>query len=128
MVKWVAVWPHPKNLSICIMWGKNNLLFFLSTVIGVLATDLLIGVAIGIFVNMVIHLKNGAPMRSLFKPQIQVVREDGRVVTVKVKDSAIFSTGIALKKTLERVASEPHVILDFIRHVFGGSHDDVQAP
>lgn len=92
--------------------------------IGVLATDLLMGIAIGICVNFCLHLKNGAPVPSLFKPQIQVDRENGRPVMVKVKDSAIFSTWIALKKTLESVASEPHVILDFIRHVFGGSHDD----
>jgi MFS superfamily sulfate permease-like transporter len=61
---------------------------------------------------LALHLKNGAPVPSLFKPQIRVERDDGRVVTVKVKDSAIFSTWIALKKTLDSLASEPHVVLD----------------
>jgi len=92
--------------------GKEQFIIFVSTVVGVLATDLLMGIAIGIFVNMVLHLKNGAPMPSLFKPQISLVRDDGRVVTVKVKDSAIFSTWIALKKTLDSLASESHVVLD----------------
>ena len=92
--------------------GKEQFIIFVSTVIGVLATDLLMGVAIGICVNIVLHLKNGAPMPSLFKPQISLVRDEGCVVTVKVKDSAIFSTWIALKKTLESLASEPHVIVD----------------
>jgi MFS superfamily sulfate permease-like transporter len=59
-----------------------------------------------------LHLKNGAPMPSLFKPQIQVERDNGRAVIVKVKDSAIFSTWIALKKTLDSLANEPHVVLD----------------
>jgi MFS superfamily sulfate permease-like transporter len=31
---------------------------------------------------------------------------------VRVKDSAIFSTWIALKKTLEPLMKEPHVVLD----------------
>jgi len=92
--------------------GKEQFIIFVSTVIGVLATDLLMGIAIGICVNIVLHLKNGAPMPSLFKPQIQVERVQGGAVIVKVKDSAIFSTWIALKKTLDRLASESHVILD----------------
>ena len=33
-------------------------------------------------------------------------------MTVKVKDSAIFSTWIGLKKTLDGLAAEPHVVLD----------------
>jgi MFS superfamily sulfate permease-like transporter len=70
------------------------------------------GIAIGICVNMVLHLKNGAPIRSLFKPQIVVERSEGHAVIVKVKDSAIFSTWIALKKTLDGLASEPRVVLD----------------
>ena len=92
--------------------GKEQFIIFVSTVIGVLATDLLMGIAIGICVNIVLHLKNGAPMPSLFKPQIQVERDNGRAVIVKVRDSAIFSTWIALKKTLDSLASEPHVVLD----------------
>jgi len=92
--------------------GKEQFIIFVSTVIGVLATDLLMGVAIGIVVNILLHLNNGAPMPSLFKPQIIVEREEGRVVTVKVKDSAVFSTWIGLKKTLEGLISEPHVVLD----------------
>ena len=92
--------------------GKEQFIIFVSTVIGVLATDLLLGVAIGICVNFVLHLKNGAPARSLVKPQIQVERDNDRAVIVKVKDSAIFSTWIALKKTLESLTSESHVVLD----------------
>jgi MFS superfamily sulfate permease-like transporter len=92
--------------------GREQFIIFVSTIVGVLATDLLMGIAIGICVNMALHLKNGAPMLSLFKPQILVEREEGRAVTVKVKDSAIFSTWIALKKTLDGLASEPHVVLD----------------
>jgi len=92
--------------------GKEQFIIFVSTVIGVLATDLLMGIAIGIFVNLILHLKNGAPATSLFKPQISVERNEQSGVTVKVKDSAIFSTWIGLKKTLDQLAAEPRITLD----------------
>lgn len=95
------------------MWhvGKEQFIIFVSTVIGVLATDLLMGIAIGIFVNFLVHLKNGAPPRSLLKPQVSIER-DSSGTTVRVKDSAIFSTWIGLKKKLDTLVGEPKVILD----------------
>ena len=92
--------------------GREQFIIFVSTVIGVLATDLLMGIAIGIFVNFVIHLTNGAPPHSLLKSQVSVEREVEGRVTVRVKDSAIFSTWIGLKKTLDSLADEPRVVLD----------------
>ncbi len=92
--------------------GREQFIIFVSTVVGVLATDLLMGIAIGIFVNFLLHLKNGAPPKSLLKSQVSVEREAKVGVTVRVKDSAIFSTWIGLKKTLDSLANEPRVVLD----------------
>ena len=96
------------------MWhvGREQFIIFVSTVIGVLATDLLMGIAIGICVNFVVHLKNGAPPKSLLKTQVVVERHENEGVMVRVKDSAIFSTWIGLKKTLEPLMNEPQVVLD----------------
>jgi len=92
--------------------GREEFTIFVSTIIGVLATDLLTGIGIGICVNVVLHLKNGAPARSFFKLQVRVDRENPNGVTVRVKDSAIFSTWIGLKRHLEQLIKEPHVVLD----------------
>lgn len=92
--------------------GREQFIIFVSTVIGVLATDLLMGIAFGIFVNFVIHLTNGAPPHSLLKSQVSVEREVKGRVTVRVQDSAIFSTWIGLKKTLDSLENEPRVVLD----------------
>jgi MFS superfamily sulfate permease-like transporter len=92
--------------------GREQFIIFVSTVIGVLATDLLMGIAIGICVNFVVHLKNGAPARSLLKTQVNVERREEGGMTVHVKDSAIFSTWIGLKKQLELLMKEPQVVLD----------------
>ena len=56
--------------------GKDQLIIFASTVIGVLATDLLMGIAIGIGVKIVLHLFNGAPFISLFKLHIEIEETD----------------------------------------------------
>ncbi len=104
------------------MWhvGKEQFIIFVSTVIGVLATDLLMGIAIGIFVNFLVHLRNGAPPRSLLKSQFSVIR-DKEGTTVWVKDSAIFSTWIGLKKKLDTLIGEPKVKVD-LSHTYLVDH------
>jgi MFS superfamily sulfate permease-like transporter len=48
--------------------GREQLIVFVSTIVGVLATDLLVGIFIGISVKLVIHFMNGMPLRSIFFP------------------------------------------------------------
>jgi len=97
--------------------GREQLFIFLVTIVGVLATDLLIGIAIGIAVKAVMHVFNGAPLLSLFKLRTQVEHsEDG--VKVSVKDSAVFTTWIGLKKKLERFQTEDQVVLDLSETAF----------
>lgn len=91
--------------------GREQLVIFVSTVVGVLATDLLVGIGIGIFVKVLIHLKNRAPVASLLRLNAQVERE-GESAKITVKDSAVFSTWIPLKKRLEGVRDCKRVSLD----------------
>ena len=86
--------------------GKDQFIVFMSTIVGVLATDLLKGIAIGIGVKVVIHLMNGAPVSSFFKLNVEVVESDDNTVTIYVKDSAVFSTWIPLRKYLHRYLKE----------------------
>jgi MFS superfamily sulfate permease-like transporter len=80
--------------------GREQFIVFVSTVIGVLATDLLVGICIGILVKAIIHVINGAPIGSLFKPSITVENESDDTATIKVDKSAVFSTWIALKNRI----------------------------
>lgn len=91
--------------------GREQLIVFVSTIIGVLATDLLSGIAIGILVKALIHLVNGAPLASLFRLRVDV-RSSADGATVAVKDAAVFSTWIGLKKRLEGAKSQGTVTLD----------------
>ena len=92
--------------------GREQLAIFTATILGVLATDLLAGVGIGIAVKALIHLWNGAPLRSLFSPNIEITEPDSKTTLVLVKNSAVFSTWIALRRKLLSINPNRSVVLD----------------
>ncbi len=93
--------------------GKEQLLIFLSTVVGVLAIDLLVGIAIGILVNILVHLVNGATLASLFQLRHEDEPVQEGTMRLSVKHAAIFPTWLALRKKLhEHFEKHPKVDLD----------------
>ena len=56
--------------------GAEQLMIFVITVIVTVSTDLLIGVASGIFAKFIFHILNGAPLRSLFKPRYELTENE----------------------------------------------------
>ena len=91
--------------------GREQLVIFVATIVGVLATDLLIGIVIGIAVKALIHLLRGVPPLSLLRLKAREQRSGGEV-TLVVNDSAVFSTWLALRSRLQALKSEPRVVLD----------------
>ena len=100
----------PKEFVHMYQIGREQFIVFVSTVIGVLATDLLVGIGIGILVKAIIHVINGAPVSSLFKPSMSVENEGDDSATIKVDNSAIFSTWIALKNRIGRPNTKKVVV------------------
>lgn len=92
--------------------GREQLAIFVATIIGVLATDLLIGVGMGIAVKAAFHIYNGAPISSLFTPDIEVTEPDRSTTLVTVKNAAVFSTWIGLRRMIHSIAADRSVILD----------------
>jgi MFS superfamily sulfate permease-like transporter len=104
----------PKEFVHMYHLGKDQFTIFISTVIGVLATDLLVGIGIGIGVKVMIHLYNGTPIRSFFKLNAEVTREDEHSATIVIRGAAVFSTWIPLRKYLHRYLQEgKNVTLNF---------------
>ncbi|MFO0816723.1 MAG: SulP family inorganic anion transporter [Pirellulales bacterium] len=91
--------------------GVDQLVVFVTTIIGVLATDLLVGILIGTVVKLALHVWRGVTPRGFFRPTIDLVLEEDRV-KVKVADAAVFSYWIALKRRLAAIDAR-HVQLDF---------------
>jgi MFS superfamily sulfate permease-like transporter len=104
----------PKEFVHMFRIGPEQLVVFLTTFLVTLATDLLVGVAAGIVVKLLIHLYNGAPLRSLFVANVRVEElEDGTRV-LKPQGAALFSNFLGLKKYLESARVEgKDVVLDF---------------
>ncbi len=82
--------------------GKDQFIIFVSTIVAVLETDLLQGIAIGMLVKIVIHVINGVPLLSFVRLNAEVMQEDADSATLVVRDSAIFSTWIPLRSRLHR--------------------------
>jgi hypothetical protein len=92
--------------------GWDQLIIFVVTIVTTLATDLLVGIFAGVGTQFVMHLINGAPLRSLFKSNFEINEQAGEYV-VKVKDSAIFSNYLSFKKVLDSIQPGKKVIFNF---------------
>lgn len=102
----------PKEFRHMYMVGKEQLAVFCATLIVTLATDLLIGIAAGIVVKMVIHVLNGAPVISLFKPNAVAEVTPAGGAVLRVHDAAIFTNWLPLKKRISALASNNRVEVD----------------
>ena len=100
----------PKSFSSVLLVGKEQLFMFVVTIIGVLATDLLIGVAIGIATKFAIHMLRGVRLNNLFKMHFVIDKKDPDTLVVSIVGAAIFSNFMALKNALATIESGKTVV------------------
>lgn len=100
----------PKEFAKVMGVGKEQLLLFVVTIIGVLATDLLIGVGIGILTKFAIHLLRGVRLNNLFKIHFVIDLKDDDSVVVSIVGAAIFSNFMPLKTALAHLENGKTVI------------------
>ncbi len=95
--------------------GAEQLVIFVATIIGVLATDLLVGVGIGVATKFVIHVINGVPPREFFKPFLDVTEIDESTVRIDAAGSAVFSNWIPFRRQIEQLGlvQRNNVIVNF---------------
>lgn len=105
---------HPSEFVHVYRNGKEQLAIFVTTLVVVLATDLLIGIAAGILLELVIHVANGAALKSLFKPDIEVRDLDDNTSLIIARESAVFSNWIPLRKAIEdiRLRQKRNLVID----------------
>jgi MFS superfamily sulfate permease-like transporter len=77
--------------------GSEQFLVFVGTIIATLATDLLIGIAVGICLEVLFHLRHGCPVGGLLRSDVDIVPEGDRMVVVVVKKAAVFSNWLGLR-------------------------------
>lgn len=92
--------------------GPEQLIVFASTCIGVLATDLLIGVAIGMLVKVCIHLYNGAKLRYIFSPNLSLEQSGNNHMIMHVKDAMVFTNWLSFKKSFTQNGAYEEITID----------------
>ncbi|MCX7099893.1 MAG: SulP family inorganic anion transporter [Methylococcales bacterium] len=93
--------------------GKDQLILFVVTIVGVLATNLLMGVALGMLLKLAITLARGVWVSNLFKIHFTIVHSDPNSYTVNVVGSALFSNFLPLKKALAQLEAGKTLTFDF---------------
>jgi len=100
----------PKEFAKAMGVGKEQLFMFVVTIIGVLATDLLVGVALGILAKFTIHILRGVRFNNLFKIHFVIEQKDPDTYVVAIVGSAIFSNFMALKTALTGLPAGKKII------------------
>jgi MFS superfamily sulfate permease-like transporter len=87
---------------------------FTTTIVAVLATDLLVGIGIGIAVKAFIHLVNGLPLSSMLKPYLEVQPQGEDTVVISARGSAVFTNWLPFKREIEQIglAERNNVVVD----------------
>jgi MFS superfamily sulfate permease-like transporter len=99
----------PKEFAKVMGIGKEQFFMFTVTVIGVIATDLLVGVAIGILVKLSIHLMRGVNFSNLFKINFSV-EQKANTVFIEISGAAVFSNFMALKDALAKLENGKTIV------------------
>jgi MFS superfamily sulfate permease-like transporter len=96
----------PREFRHALETGREELLVFVGTLVAVLATDLLVGIGLGIGISALIHRYNGVPLRVMFRPRFEVddSKEDRRRVTPL--QEAVFSNWIPLRRRITEALNE----------------------
>jgi MFS superfamily sulfate permease-like transporter len=103
----------PQSFKHVLSIGTEQFALFVITILGVLGTDLLVGVLIGICVKLAIHIIRGVPLNNLFICHFGLQKADEKgTYILKLKGSAIFSNFLPLKKALVSLETGKTIILD----------------
>jgi MFS superfamily sulfate permease-like transporter len=111
--------------------GPEQLVVFLGTIIATLATDLLVGIGVGIALEVLFHVWHGTPIVALFRPDVEVVQdEQSQSIILLVKRACVFSNWLSVRSSIVRhltLADEVRIDLSnskFVDHsVLSKLHD-----
>ena len=106
------------------MWksGKYQFIPFIITVVAVVFTDLLEGVAIGLVVSVFFILRANLKLAYFFKKEEY---HEGEVITIKLAQEVSFLNKAAIKQTLNHLPGKSKLVID-ATDTFYIDHDVVQ--
>ena len=90
--------------------GPEQLLVFTITIVVTLATDLLVGIGVGIIVKLITQSILGVPLKSTFKAKIE--KQESQL---NIYGAAVFSNWLGIQKEIAGFNSDSKLILDFTK-------------
>jgi len=106
----------PREFRHALETGREELLVFVGTLFAVLATDLLVGVGLGIGISALIHRFYGVPLRAMFRPDFEIDDSDQERRRVTPLQEAVFSNWIPLRRRIAAALNDGrNVTVDFSR-------------
>lgn len=87
---------HIKNI------GRDQLILFFTTLIVTLASDLLIGVLVGIILKLILHRFRGASFKSLFRTKLEPMQTETELC-LRLHGVAAFTSLIPVSKVLSNL-------------------------
>lgn len=91
--------------------GSEQFVVFVGTILATLATDLLVGIGVGIALEVAFHLRHGAPVTGLLRSDVEVVPEGDRLVVLVVKRAAVFTNWLGLLTAIRTQAEGRDVVV-----------------
>jgi MFS superfamily sulfate permease-like transporter len=102
----------PKEFAKTMAVGLDNFVLFVVTIVGILATDLLVGVLIGIAVKLLMHIARGVKLGNLFSMAYHVNQTDEDTYHIAISGAAVFSNFITLKSMLAELPEKKTIFFD----------------
>ncbi|HUL12058.1 MAG TPA: SulP family inorganic anion transporter [Methylococcaceae bacterium] len=119
----------PKEFVKTMEIGYEQLVVFVITIVGVLATDLLIGVAIGMVAEFLVHVLRSVNWREVLKLYFKIEETAPNTYHVRVDGAAFFANFLSLKSELavlpdrkklvfdlSEAETIDHTVMEFIHH------------
>jgi MFS superfamily sulfate permease-like transporter len=105
---------HPREFMHVYRIGREQLVVFVGTIVAVLATDLLKGIAIGIGIELLIQFIHGVPIWSLVWPTTQVKAKGSDTLLIEPQSSAVFFNWLLIRRRIvsEGLKQGKNVVLD----------------
>jgi MFS superfamily sulfate permease-like transporter len=101
----------PKEFAKVMGIGKEQFFLFVVTIVGVISTDLLVGVAMGVIAKFALHMFRGVSLNNLFSIHFSVTKTAADTIVITVWDAVIFSNFLALKNAAAKLEGGKSVLI-----------------
>jgi MFS superfamily sulfate permease-like transporter len=107
---------HPREFVHMYNIGLEQFIVFVTTIVAIVCTDLLVGALIGLAVELAINVLNGLPITSIFSAATQVQEQAGGYV-LRPQQAAVFSNWLSLRSKIEKLGLQEckNIVVDLSR-------------